>query len=96
MSRLVFNDLTELMAWVEDPNAPVLGNQYQLIITSHNEAIFTPTKSTRSLKYGYYKGSAEEMFEITEEVRIKRLFISVIRVKSYDWDTTRPVRSKEE
>lgn len=96
MSRLVFSDMTELMVWVEDPRQPVTGKQYQVVITSYDEVIFTPTKSTRSLRYGYYKTTKDEIKEILEEIRAKRLHISVIRLKSFDWDTTKPVRSQEE
>ena len=98
MSRLTFGDLTELMKWVEDPKDPVTPIQYQVIITSYNEVIFAPTKSTRSLRYGYYKTTQTEIEEILEEIRVNPMFrfMSVIQVKSFDWDTTKPVRSREE
>ena len=96
MSRLVFSDMTDLMSWVLDPQDPVLGNQYQAIVTSYNEIIFAPIKSTRNLRYGVYHGSSVEIENILEEIRVNRLYISVIRVKSFDWDTTKPVRSQEE
>ena len=96
MSRLVFSDMTDLMSWVLDPQDPVLGNQYQAIVTSYSEIIFAPTKSTKSLRYAVYKGTKPEIEEILTELKTRRLFISVIRVKSFDWDTTRPIRSREE
>lgn len=85
--RLVFDNLDEFKKWFSDN---VSSDKYECYITNDGEYILVPTKSTRPLKYGYYKTDSEALKKEVEEL-IGKTLKGVYRVKTVEWADDRAV-----
>ncbi len=90
MSRLIFTNKEEFLRWIKAHCKP---SQYECYFTSFSEIILAPTKSTRSLRYGYMEiyphwNSAELA---REEVIAAIPGVEIYTIRKFDWDQTRGV-----
>ena len=90
MPRKVFESISDLKEWAKLFATP---DRYIVNLTIRDqEIIIEPKKSTRPLTYCYYKiGSGnEEQKKLDEFLKyLKDEKFSIVRLKSYDWDTER-------
>ena len=91
MPRIVFEDLDQMLDWASDH---VSADKYELYITSHGELIFKPTKSTKTLDYGYLYSPELDPVEILNKIMEKIPKIRVNKIKDYDWATDRMLGSE--
>jgi hypothetical protein len=71
-------------------------DQYEIIITSYGEFIAAPTKSTRSLRYGYIRlADADERIRLKAYVEAIDPYLPITKVKSFDWDATKDIWHEE-
>jgi len=94
MSRLVFNSKQDFLNWVKDHCSP---NQYEMYVTSFGEIIMAPTKSTRSLRYGYV--DTHKYFETLEGALTGIVKVQPglrnYSIEKFDWDSTRDIGVKQ-
>mgnify|MGYP000197395717 CR=1 FL=1 len=87
MPRLVFNNLEEFEKWIKDFAKP---DRYVAYITTDQEHLLVPLRSTRPIIYAYYKGE--------ETTKIKNLLDSIgikhYTVQAIEWADDRPVGFK--
>lgn len=64
-------------------------DRYIICITSANEVIAQPSKTSRPLIYGYIKvADVEELKTLLRKV--KGAGYTMIKIKTFSWDTERP------
>lgn len=86
MPRSICGDTSEFFQWLgvfADPD------HYVIVHTYDNELIADPRKTTKPLRYAYFKTSEKNAESCVKEL-IKRGFI-VLKQKRYEWDTEKPV-----
>ena len=94
MPRLVFDKKKEFLNWLGSHVTP---SQYEIFVTNFAELIVAPTKSTKTLRYGYveiYKCWDDTQSAINEVVR-KVPQISIYYIQKFDWDPTKSVGTRQ-
>lgn len=89
MPRVGFISKEQLLKWVKKHCKP---EQYEAWITPDKEIIFAPTKSTRSLRYGYLSSVTRfwnDFKEAKEEILKAQPGIDIF-MGPFDWDSSRP------
>jgi hypothetical protein len=84
--RLIFKDIEEFKRWIKDNCLPM---RYECYITSDNEFILVPIKSTKPIKYAYIKVSNEKIKEL--EDYIKAFVNNIYRVDMLEWIEDRAI-----
>lgn len=80
MPRIVFCSEEQLENWCKEF---VDTGKYVIYLTEYNEVILEPLKSTRPLRFGYFKGlKGEKLATKLQELHQIPLF----RVRDYEWD----------
>ena len=79
------------MDWVKDNCNPA---RYKMYVTYYGEIILAPTKSTRTLEYGYidtlkYFDSVEEAVTLIAKALPD---IKNYSIEKYDWDSSKSVK----
>jgi len=81
MPILEFDSLSSLEEWVAKFTTP---ERYMVIVTSDEEVVLQPTKTSRPIIYGYYKGQAQRVLKALEALGYR-----ILHVKSFTWDIER-------
>jgi len=86
MAKIEFESVTQLLEWVKSRCS---GNSHDAYVTEKNEIILAPNKSTKSLRYGYYKylDDPEEQDKVIRVIKEKNIL--VFMVKNFVWDSER-------
>tara|TARA_Y100000310_G_scaffold338640_1_gene428846 strand:+ start:2178 stop:2453 length:276 start_codon:yes stop_codon:yes gene_type:complete len=82
MATKVFLNKEGLEKWIERVGSPT---HYEVTVTSKNEIILQPTKSTRNLNTGYLVEKSKDCAEAIAE-RFEESGYAVDRVKEYIWN----------
>jgi len=84
MPILEFEYVESFKDWISDFTKP---ERYVFYVTSIDEIIAQPLKTSRPIVYGYMRVKPEEMKTIME--KITKLGFKIIRLKTFNWDTER-------
>jgi len=87
--RLVFDKEDEFKRWIE---RNVSADKYECYVSSELEILLVPLKSTKPIKYAYFKVNTPEELKIVQEV--KKLGVEVYNVKAIEWADDRGVGIK--
>lgn len=85
MPRIIFTNPEQLIEWVK---AFCSADKYVGYTTAEKELIIEPIKSTRPLRYAYYKG--EDTDEIAKKLS-EKYQMKVFQIKNYEWDMEKSV-----
>lgn len=84
---MIFAQTEEFKNWVE---ANVTSTKYECYITDENEILLVPRRSTRPVKYAYYKASSKEEGESIKK-GLEAMGLNIFRVKEVEWAEDRAI-----
>jgi len=86
MPRVEFSKVEDFNIWLKDHFTP---EKYHFYLTSEDEIILVPRRSTQPLTYAYFKSSELEIKEVLEQ--LKPLHgVQRYKCKSFSWRVDLP------
>lgn len=81
MPRIEFSDIEEMIKWLDLRDS----DKYLGYYTNNSELILAPNRSTQPILYGYIKN----LFQLKLEMFRKKIFIPILKIKEWTWNSER-------